>query len=47
MIHALRLEDAAGEAANVVGREDQDDDAENDAAGDDVIADYEDEEKDS
>ncbi|MCI90458.1 hypothetical protein A2U01_0111750, partial [Trifolium medium] len=48
MIHALKLEETAVEAANAEVGEDQDDDAENDTAGDDyVVADSEDEDEDS
>ncbi|MCI58468.1 hypothetical protein A2U01_0079723, partial [Trifolium medium] len=48
MIHALRLDEAAVEAANAEVGEDQTDDAEDDTAGDDyVVADSEDEDEDS
>ncbi|MCI70121.1 hypothetical protein A2U01_0091384, partial [Trifolium medium] len=42
-----RLEEAAVEAENVVVDEAQTDDPENDAAGDDVVADSEDEDEDN
>ncbi|MCI20621.1 hypothetical protein A2U01_0041783 [Trifolium medium] len=48
IIHALRLEEAAVEAANAEVGKDQADDAENDNASDDyVVVDSEDEDEDS
>ncbi|MCI84781.1 hypothetical protein A2U01_0106059 [Trifolium medium] len=48
MIHALKLEEAASEAASVSIDETMSDDAKNDTAGDDyVVADSDDEDEDS